>query len=211
MCRSVTNISSYRYVQQRKAAADVGFVLHSVLLSLLATPVCCLHDARLAPCTAPCDVLPVTQAYCRPEACLVRRPGSGPALYCLLVLPAVQVYCLPDNYEVVDRSLDDIRAVLTNFTASCTHHHLYRLIVLPAAQVYCLPDNYEVVDRSLDDIRAVLNPSFNQEVRLWVRQRHIGCNHMVGFMGMQAAATCSAQPSFNQEVRAAQAAAPFFA
>ena len=23
-----------------------------------------------------------------------------------------QVYCLPDNYEVVDRSLDDIRAVL---------------------------------------------------------------------------------------------------
>ena len=24
----------------------------------------------------------------------------------------MQVYCLPDNYEVVDRSLDDIRAVL---------------------------------------------------------------------------------------------------
>lgn len=23
-----------------------------------------------------------------------------------------KVYCLPDNYEVVDRSLDDIRAVL---------------------------------------------------------------------------------------------------
>ena len=72
------------------------------------------------------------------------------------------MYCLPDNYEVVDRSLDDIRAVLTNCTASCIHHHLYRLIVLPVAQVYCLPDNYEVVDRyevvdcSLDDIRAVL-------------------------------------------------------
>lgn len=24
----------------------------------------------------------------------------------------LQVYCLPDNYEVVDRSMDDIRAVL---------------------------------------------------------------------------------------------------
>ncbi len=27
-------------------------------------------------------------------------------------VPSTQVYCLPDNYEVVDRSLDDVRYML---------------------------------------------------------------------------------------------------
>lgn len=35
-----------------------------------------------------------------------------PAAVYRLVPPRAQVYCLPDNYEVLDRSLDDIRAVL---------------------------------------------------------------------------------------------------
>jgi hypothetical protein len=35
---------------------------------------------------------------------------SCAVLCCAVLCP--QVYCLPDNYEVVDRSLDDIRAVL---------------------------------------------------------------------------------------------------
>jgi hypothetical protein len=40
-------------------------------------------------------------------------PSNPFHLYCFApVLPTPQVYCLPDNYEVADRSLDDIRAVL---------------------------------------------------------------------------------------------------
>lgn len=43
--------------------------------------------------------------------------GTHPLLSSLLRYPCslhniLQVYCLPDNYEVVDRSLDDVRYVL---------------------------------------------------------------------------------------------------
>eukprot|EP00878_Enallax_costatus_P018685 GHUV01019684.1.p4 GENE.GHUV01019684.1~~GHUV01019684.1.p4 ORF type:complete len:112 (+),score=22.68 GHUV01019684.1:2754-3089(+) len=87
-------------------------------------------------------------------------------------LDAGKVYCLPDNYEVVDRSLDDIRAVLNpKFTPEVCdvvrmygfayfldglHHAGYEYfgcdicviddMKVAAGQVDCLPDRYEVVD-----------------------------------------------------------------
>ena len=43
--------------------------------------------------------------------CSASRPSIGrTASYCI-VRYVPQVYCLPDNYEVLDKSLDDIRHV----------------------------------------------------------------------------------------------------
>jgi hypothetical protein len=102
-------------------------------------------------------------------------------LYCVSVLhgrtawlPVLQVYCLPDNYEVVDRSLDDIRAVLNpSFTpevGSTYAVHMQYLCSTCAVlwQYICSTDrcltHALVWLCALDDIRAVLNPSFTPEV-----------------------------------------------
>lgn len=43
---------------------------------------------------------------------LLRSHNPAHHAFCAACLSHVQVYCLPDNYEVVDRSLDDVRYVL---------------------------------------------------------------------------------------------------
>ena len=47
-----------------------------------------------------------------PSAWLSRLPTSPFPTHPACPTPFSQVYCLPDNYEVADRSLDDVRHVL---------------------------------------------------------------------------------------------------
>eukprot|EP00882_Tetradesmus_deserticola_P027479 GHRQ01030433.1.p1 GENE.GHRQ01030433.1~~GHRQ01030433.1.p1 ORF type:complete len:126 (-),score=33.14 GHRQ01030433.1:111-488(-) len=92
-------LSSTVPTQQYKLACIV--VLHPVVPTLLLPGgVACLAGGCSIRCWMQCTVI------------LSLLTALAHLVLLHTVPPPWQVYCLPDNYEVADRSLDDIRAVL---------------------------------------------------------------------------------------------------
>eukprot|EP00967_Tisochrysis_lutea_P070243 scaffold92598_cov18-Tisochrysis_lutea.AAC.1 len=81
---------------------------------IVASALWVLHVHHLSsPCLIGALFVALDAQVCSLPTICMRTNGSSYALLVHLVPPLyTQVYCLPDNYEVVDRSLDDVRHVL---------------------------------------------------------------------------------------------------